>query len=108
MSVLFHHSSLGRSPRLERRLSHMLTTLRVHGIHHSTVPSETDSNGSSVRSLGDHLHRALRLDVPDRRVQVGMPAHRDPSSIRLDPSLAMPFLRQCDAWQGQPGRFVRA
>ena len=85
----------------------MLTTPRMHGIHHSTVRTETDSNWSSGLSLWDHLHRTFRLDVPDRQVQVGVPAYRDPSGIRLRPSLTMPFLRQRDAWQAQPGRFVR-
>lgn len=107
LSVLFHHSNLRLPPRLERRLSRVLTTPRMHGIHHSTVRTETGSNWSSGFSLWDHLHRTFRLDVPDRRVQVGVPAYRDPSSIQLRPSLAMPFLRQRDAWQAQPGRLVR-
>ncbi len=107
LSVLFHHSNLRLPPRLERRLSHVLTTPRMHGIHHSTVRTETDSNWSSGLSLWDHLHRTFRMDVPDHRVQVGVPAYRDPSGIRLRPSLAMPFLRQRDAWQAQPGRLVR-
>ena len=107
LSVLFHHSNLRLPSRLERRLSRVLTTPRMHGIHHSTVPTETNSNWSSGLSLWDHLHRTFRLDVPDRRVQVGVPAYRDPSGIRLRPSLAMPFLRQRDAWQAEPGRLVR-
>ena len=107
LSVLFHHSNLRLPPRLERRLSRVFTTPRMHGIHHSTVRGETNSNWSSGLSLWDHLHRTFRLDVPDRQVQVGVPAYRDSSAIRLRPSLAMPFLRQRDAWQAQPGRLVR-
>ena len=72
LSVLFHHSNLRLPPGLERRLSRVLTTPRMHGIHHSTVRGETDSNWSSGLSLWDHLHRTFRLDVPDRRVQVGV------------------------------------
>ncbi len=108
LSVLFHHSNLRLSPRLERWLSRVLTTPRMHGIHHSTVRTETDSNWSSGLSLWDHLHRTFRLDVPDRRVQIGVPAYRDPSGIRLRPSLAMPFLRQRDAWRPQSRRLVRS
>ncbi|HEY0202817.1 MAG TPA: sterol desaturase family protein [Acetobacteraceae bacterium] len=107
LSVLFHHSNLRLPPGLERRLSRVLTTPRMHGIHHSTVRSETYSNWSSGLSLWDHLHSTFRMDVPDSRVQIGVPACRDPSSIRLRRSLAMPFQRQSDAWQPQPGRLVR-
>jgi len=107
LSVLFHHSNLRLPPGLERRLAHVLTTPRMHGIHHSTVRGETDSNWSSGLSLWDHLHRTFRLDVPDGRVQVGLPGYRDPAGIRLRPSLAMPFVRQRDAWAAQPGHAVR-
>ena len=107
LSVLFHHSNLRLPPWLERRLSRVLTTPRMHGIHHSTVRGETDSNWSSGLSLWDHLHRTFRLDVPDGRVQVGVPAYRDPAAIRLRPSLSMPFTHQRDAWLAQPGYPIR-
>ena len=107
LSVLFHHSNLRLPPGLERRLSRVLTTPRMHGIHHSTVRAETDSNWSSGLSLWDHLHRTFRRDVPDGAVQVGVPGYRDPGEIRLRPSLALPFVRQRDAWQAEPGFLVR-
>ena len=107
LSVLFHHSNLRLPPGLERRLSRVLTTPRMHGIHHSTVRGETDSNWSSGLSLWDHLHRTFRLDVPDGQVQIGVPGYRDPAGVRLRPSLAMPFVHQRDAWLAQPGHAVR-
>jgi len=107
VSVLFHHSNLRLPVRLERRIARVLTTPRMHGIHHSTVRSETDSNWSSGLSLWDHLHRTFRLDVPQGRVQVGVPGYRDPAEIRLRPSLRMPFVRQRDAWTPQDGYAVR-
>lgn len=102
LSILFHHSNLRLPPRLERRLAWMLTTPRMHGIHHSTVRDETDSNWSSGLSLWDHLHGTFRLDVQQARVRIGVPAYRDPAEIRLRPSLALPFVRQRDAWQRAP------
>ncbi len=117
VSVLFHHSNLRLPPGLERRLSRVLTTPGMHGIHHSTVWAETSSNWSSGLSLWDHLHRTFRAGAPGRdapgrdaldgEVQVGLPGYRDPREIRLRPSLAMPFVRQRDAWQPQPGFPVR-
>lgn len=107
VSVLFHHANLRLPAGLERRLARVLTTPRMHGIHHSTVHGETNSNWSSGLSLWDHLHRTFRLDVPQDRVQVGVPGYRDPAEIRLRPSLLLPFAPQRDAWRPQEGATVR-
>ncbi len=106
-SVLFHHSNLRLPPGWDRRLARVFTTPGMHGVHHSTVRSETDSNWSSGLSLWDHLHRTFRHDVALGRIEVGVPGYRDPAEIRLRPSLALPFTRQRDAWQRQPGFAVR-
>ena len=98
-SVVFHHSNIRLAPRLERALAAVLTTPSMHGIHHSTVVDQTNSNWSAGLSLWDHLHRTFRLDVPQRRIRIGVPGYRDVSELRVWPSLAMPFRRQRDAWQ---------
>jgi sterol desaturase/sphingolipid hydroxylase (fatty acid hydroxylase superfamily) len=98
-SVLFHHANLRLPARLERWLALVLTTPRMHGIHHSAMRTETDSNWSSGLSLWDHLHGTFRLDVAQRDVPIGVPAYRDSAEVRLGPSLAMPFRRQRDAWR---------
>ena len=97
-SVLFHHSNLRLPARLERCMAAVLTTPRMHGIHHSAVRAQTDSNWSSGFSLWDHLHGTFRLDVAQGDIHVGVPAYRDPADARLGKSLAMPFRRQRDAW----------
>jgi sterol desaturase/sphingolipid hydroxylase (fatty acid hydroxylase superfamily) len=101
-SVLFHHSNVRLPARLERLVAALLTTPRMHGIHHSTVRAETNSNLSSGLSLWDHLHGTFKLDVAQRDIRIGVPACRDPAEIRLSPSLAMPFRRQRDAWTPPP------
>ena len=100
-SVVFHHSNLRLPPRLERAMASVLTTPRMHGIHHSAVQDQTDSNWSSGLSLWDHLHRTFRLDVPQRAIRIGVPGYRNPAELRLLPSLALPFRRQRDAWRPQ-------
>ena len=97
-SVLFHHSNLRLPAQLERCLAAVLTTPRMHGIHHSAVRAQTHSNWSSGLSLWDHLHGTFRLDVAQRDIRVGVPAYQDPAEARLGRSLAMPFRRQRDAW----------
>lgn len=75
----------------------------MHGIHHSTVQAETNSNWSSGLSLWDHLHATFRLDVPQEEVTIGVPGYRRPNDVELGPSLRLPFVRQRDAWTPQPG-----
>ena len=96
-SVLFHHSNLRLAPRLERALSLVLTTPAMHGIHHSAARDRTDSNWSSGLSVWDRLHGTFRLDATPSP-QIGAPAYRDPAGIALTASLALPFVRQRDAW----------
>ncbi len=102
-SVLFHHSNWRLPFRLERVLAGVLTTPRMHGIHHSAVRGETHSNWSSGLSLWDHLHRTFRLDIPQDRIAVGVPGYREPEETGLRASLLLPFIRQRNAWVPQPG-----
>ncbi|MDT7952531.1 MAG: sterol desaturase family protein [Acetobacteraceae bacterium] len=107
LSVLFHHSNARLPLRLERILSRVLTTPRMHGIHHSAVQAETDSNWSSGLSLWDHLHRTFRLDVPQDEIVVGVPAYRDPSELGIAASLALPFGPVRDAWVTKPAAMAK-
>ncbi len=99
LSILFHHSNLRLPERLERVLALLLTTPRMHGIHHSAVHSETHSNWSSGMSIWDRLHGTFRLDVPQSRIAIGVPAYRRSSEIAFAPSLSLPFRKQRNAWK---------
>lgn len=98
LSVLFHHGNLRLPTGLERRMARLFTTPRMHGIHHAAARDETDSNWSSGLSLWDHLHGTFRFDRPQGSGRIGVPAYRSPQEVRLVPSLALPFVRQRDAW----------
>jgi sterol desaturase/sphingolipid hydroxylase (fatty acid hydroxylase superfamily) len=99
VSVLFHHSNMRLPLALERRLVRVLTTPRMHGIHHSMVREETDSNWSSGISLWDWMHGTIRVDVPQEAITIGVPAYADPKETKLGPSLLLPFSEQRDAWE---------
>ena len=98
LSILFHHSNTRLPERWERRLARVLTTPRMHGIHHSAVEGQTNSNWSSGLSVWDHLHRTFRLDVDQADIAIGVPAYREPAEVALRPALALPFRRQRDDW----------
>jgi sterol desaturase/sphingolipid hydroxylase (fatty acid hydroxylase superfamily) len=103
-SILFHHSNLRLPLTLERVLVRVLVTPRMHGIHHSAYENETNSNWSSLLSAWDYLHGTVLLGVPQRAVEIGVPAHRQPDAVTLGRILALPFRRQEEDWLGPDGQ----
>jgi sterol desaturase/sphingolipid hydroxylase (fatty acid hydroxylase superfamily) len=75
----------------------------MHGIHHTAVREETDSNWSSGLSWWDHLHGTFRFGDPPADAAIGVPAYRSPDDVRLLPSLVLPFSPQRDAWAPPAG-----
>ena len=59
--ALFHHSNVRLPIRFEELLGRVFITPRLHGIHHSIVRSETDSNYGTVFSIWDRLHHSFRF-----------------------------------------------
>jgi sterol desaturase/sphingolipid hydroxylase (fatty acid hydroxylase superfamily) len=98
MSILFHHSNVELPLEFERRAGRVLVTPRMHGIHHSQVRDETDSNWSSGLTLWDWLHGTLRLNVPQREITIGVPAFPGHEDVTLPTIVALPFVRQRPHW----------
>ena len=99
LAILFHHSNVRLPMALERRLCRVFVTPRMHGIHHSIVEDETNSNWGTIFSFPDYLHSTIRLNVPQERVDIGIPAFRDPGKLRLGHVLRMPFEKQRPTWR---------
>lgn len=91
MAIFFHHSNSRLPLRLERLLSRVLVTPRMHGIHHSVIQDETDSNWSTIFSWPDYLHRTIRLNVPQDRIKIGLPTIRREEELTLPKLIAMPL-----------------
>jgi sterol desaturase/sphingolipid hydroxylase (fatty acid hydroxylase superfamily) len=91
LSILFHHSNVRLPGDLERRLSWLLVTPRMHGIHHSNEPAEANSNWSSGLALWDRIHRTFRLDVPQEEIQIGVRGIDAEERVRLPEILTQPF-----------------
>jgi sterol desaturase/sphingolipid hydroxylase (fatty acid hydroxylase superfamily) len=90
-STLFHHSDIELPLALERRLVLFVVTPRMHGIHHSTVAEELNSNWSNALTLWDRLHGTLRLNVPQRGITIGLAEFLSPEQVRLGEIVALPF-----------------
>jgi len=108
VSILFHHSNVRLPIEIERRLNRVFVTPRMHGIHHSIVRAETNSNWSSGLTVWDRLHDTLLLNVPQDEITIGVPAYREPEDVKLLKILALPFGEQRPTWHlpddGEPRR----
>ncbi len=99
VSILFHHSNVRLPIETERWLNYLIVTPRMHGIHHSMVRYETNSNWASGLSIWDRLHDTLRLNVPQKEITIGVPAYRKPEDVQLLKTLSLPFGEQLPTWQ---------
>jgi len=102
-NTAFHHSTVRLPIRIERLLNLLLVTPRMHGIHHSQVRDETNSNYSVVFSWWDRLHRTLGLNIPQSDLVIGVPGYADRTDNRFWNDLLLPFRRQRDYWRRRDG-----
>ena len=93
-ATLFHHSNWRLPIALERVLNLVMVTPRMHGIHHSIVQRETNSNWGSIFCWWDKLHHTLRRDIPQDALTIGVAAYRDEQELTLGKLLALPFRKQ--------------
>lgn len=93
-ATLFHHSNWRLPIKLERVLNLILVTPRMHGIHHSIVQRETNSNWGTIFGWWDKLHGTLRRDIPQDEVTIGVAGYRDEHELTLGQLFALPFRKQ--------------
>lgn len=91
VAILFHHSNARLPLKLERPLSYLLMTPRMHGIHHSIVQDERDSNWATIFSFPDILHGTRRFDIPQQAITIGLPEARDPRGLTLGRLIVKPW-----------------
>lgn len=97
-SILFHHSNVCLPADFERKLRRFVVTPRLHGIHHSTVREEADSNWSSGLTVWDWLHGTLKTDVAQNEIVVGVPGYQNADEVKLARILPLPFEKQKADW----------
>ena len=74
--TMFHHAyiSLGRLDSLVRTI---IVTPRMHQIHHSRQPTETNSNYSTLFSIWDRLFRTFRMRSGSEVIALGLDEFQD-------------------------------
>jgi sterol desaturase/sphingolipid hydroxylase (fatty acid hydroxylase superfamily) len=107
-ATLFHHSNVRVPIKIERRLNQIIVTPRMHGIHHSIIKDETNSNYSVIFRWWDLMHGTLRLGVKQSDVVIGVPAYLAPQDSGFLNLLILPFRKQRYYWRlpndQEPGR----
>jgi sterol desaturase/sphingolipid hydroxylase (fatty acid hydroxylase superfamily) len=104
VEIMFHHSNLKLPIRTERVLSKLIVTPRLHGIHHSIIKQEQESNWSSGLTVWDYLHGTLRENIPQSELTMGVPAYLDPTDTDFADVVVMPFHEQRDSWRPPNGK----
>lgn len=94
----FHHTNWRLPYSFEKWLSYLIVTPRMHGIHHSIVKKETDSNYSVIFSFWDRLHHTIRLNIHQDEIDTGVPSYRDPDEQTVGKLLTLPMKKQ-RPWQ---------
>lgn len=89
----FHHSNWKLPYTLEKGLNKVIVTPRMHGIHHSVIRQETDSNYSVIFSFWDRLHNTVRLNVPQEKIVTGVPSYSNPDELTIGYLLKLPFTK---------------
>ncbi|MFL6417494.1 MAG: sterol desaturase family protein [Bryobacteraceae bacterium] len=91
LCILFHHSNVRLSLLSERILARFVITPRLHGIHHSIVAAEVNSNWSSGLTIWDWLHSTLRTEPPQAALTLGVLGFLGPSEPGAMGALTLPF-----------------
>lgn len=89
----FHHSNWKMSFKLEKTLNKLIVTPRMHGIHHSMIRQETDSNYAVIFSFWDRLHNTIRLNIQQDLIVTGVPTYDDPDELTVGYLLKLPFTK---------------
>ncbi len=100
---LFEHSNWRLPIAFERFLNHIVVTPRMHGIHHSIVQRETNSNWGTIFCWWDKLHRTLRRDIPQDNITIGVASYRDENELTFVRLFVLPF-REQRPWRLPDGR----
>lgn len=97
----FHHSNWKLPYRFEKMLNKIIVTPRMHGIHHSIIRNETDSNYSVIFSFWDRLHKTICLNIPHNQIIIGVPTYSDAKELSFLYLLKLPFTK-IRKWKDSP------
>lgn len=89
----FNHSNVNIPLSIDQKLRWLIITPDMHRIHHSTIPSETDSNYGFSISCWDRLCRTYTADPqdPQTTMKIGLKPFRQQDKLGFLKLLTLPF-----------------
>lgn len=91
LSIFFHHSNTRLPKDFEEKLQKFIVTPRLHGIHHSIVEDEMNSNWSTGLTVWDFLHGTFRNDIPQDEITIGVKEFDKENKVTIGKMLLKPF-----------------
>jgi sterol desaturase/sphingolipid hydroxylase (fatty acid hydroxylase superfamily) len=103
-AAVYTHGNWRLPPRMDAALRLVVCTPAMHGIHHSVIRAEADSNYGAVLSVWDRLFGTYRAEPTggEAGLTLGLPEQRDPAALGLAALMLWPFRRR--AAPGDCGR----
>ena len=92
-SALFKHGNFSLPPALEKISRVLFITPDLHRVHHSVIPTETNSNYGFSIGLWDRLFGSFRLQPQEdpKKMAIGLKEFRSKEEQKLVPLLLQPF-----------------
>ena len=93
VTSMFNHGNVRLPQRLDRVLRWIVVTPEMHRVHHSVIPSETNSNFAFNLPWWDRLFGTYRAQPAGGHegMTIGIEQFRDPRELQLDRMLLQPF-----------------
>lgn len=94
--AMFNHSNISLHPQLDKFLRRFLVTPDMHLVHHSTIPSETNSNYGFNLSWWDYLFGTYLPEskLGRDRMNIGVSSFPSRKVAYLPWMLALPWIKQ--------------
>jgi sterol desaturase/sphingolipid hydroxylase (fatty acid hydroxylase superfamily) len=99
LASMFHHSNISLPAWLDRALSVLVITPRLHGIHHSQQRAHANSNYAVVLSVWDWIHGTRIATADQASLRIGVAGVDGPLDNGLLRALFAPFRRQPSYWR---------
>ncbi|WP_417617063.1 sterol desaturase family protein [Oceanisphaera sp.] len=95
-TAMFNHGNIKLPKRLDAVLRRVLVTPDMHRVHHSVIPTETDSNFGFNLPWWDRLFGTYQAQPKAGQLgmTIGLTQFRDPAELRLHRLLLQPFHRK--------------
>lgn len=92
-TATFNHSNINLPVAIDKKLRWLIITPDMHRIHHSALPTETDSNYGFSVSWWDRLCKTYTAEprYPQTTMTIGLSAFRNQAELGFMQLLLLPF-----------------